>query len=314
MKPRWSIKAIIVIMAVVTGLWQGQARAELPRPRSGIASAKLRHLLSRSPRVRRSIKTPGSPWRPAKNHGLVKNQSLVGSKRLAAVGKMLKSGIRATGLGWMTQDHVWMGSSMSLGTAELVTLSEKATPFIRGMRWVGLAGAAGLTYTASRDLQQARSANERMDAVGDLAWGVEGLLYLAKPTSQLLGTVAQHVGIVGGFCQTAVGCRRIYQGIKQRNREKITLGALDVAGGLTWLAWDALAWENPLFIASYAGFMVAREAYDNRAELKAFGKKMGGRLRCAADYCRRQINRGVTRLGQLGDLLRPGKPSPVHPQ
>jgi len=205
----------------------------------------------------------------------------------------------------ITAQRVWLAGFISLGAAEIGATTATRVGLLRGMRGLGLVGGAGLTWSAVRDLRAAKTVNERMDALGDLAWGAEGLTYFAAPSSATMGTIAQGLGIAGGICQTAVGCRRIYQGFKQRDRSKIVLGALDVAGGLFWLGWDLAGWENPLFLAGVAGSMLLREGYANRDALKKMGKRTLAGVKCGFNRCKQGVARGARWARQgVGSTLR----------
>jgi len=140
--------------------------------------------------------------------------------------------------------------------------------------------------------------------------GRAGIDFAAKhPTLVRLGT---HLGVATSLGWTAYGCYGMYCGIKQRDRSKVVLGALDAAGGLAWFGIEVTATSNPYVLGGYLGLMGAREAYANREAIIGFGKKAAGAARCTAGRCARYAS-GVARSAQSGlrDLasgLRQGKP------
>ncbi len=172
-------------------------------------------------------------------------------------------------------------------------MASKTTPLISGLQRLGFWGGLGLTYSATRDLKKAKNASERMDAVGDLAWGLEGAFEFSPIFSGGLGKLAPIVGTIGGICQTGVGLRRMWRGVKQRDWCKVKLGGLDLASGVLWLAWDLFGVENPVTVCGFVGLMIGREVYANRAAI-------GASLSSGA----KKIKRGVRRTRARARLLR----------
>ena len=130
-----------------------------------------------------------------------------------------------------------------------------------------------------------------MDAANDLAWGTQGLLYLSSSANSLQ-TAALGLGIAGALTQTTVGILRIHKGITKGERPLIKLGALDVGGGLLWLGWDLIGWEQPLFIGSYVVLMIAREAYANKEamyRLRGRAAQLTRRAKAGCVECLRDV-------------------------
>ena len=177
-----------------------------------------------------------------------------------------------------TPKQVWLPSFIGLGAADIASISHKSSPLLRGIEIAGLAGAAGLVAVSIHDLKHAETMHDKMDAAGDLAWGVQGLLYLSS-LSPVVNTCAVGLGVVGAATQTTVGILRIKDGLAQQDLSMIKLGALDVGGGLLWIGWDLLAWEQPLFIGGYVLLMIGREAYASRNAVEAWPKKAQTSLR-----------------------------------
>jgi len=191
----------------------------------------------------------------------------------------------------------WAVASTTLGAAEATYIAPTTTPLLAGIQRLGFVGGAGLTLSAARDMRAAKTASERLDAAGDLAWGVEGMLEFSPVFSGATGKLAPWVGTVGGLCQTGVGLRRMWQGWRQRDWGKFKLGMLDTASGGLWLAWDFFGLENPAVVCGFVGLMVGREVYANRKAICAWGK----RTACTVG---KGIKRGVRRMRARARLFR----------
>jgi hypothetical protein len=177
-----------------------------------------------------------------------------------------------------TPKQVWLPSCIGLGAADIASVAHKSGPLLKGIEMVGLPGAAGLVAVSIHDLKKAETMHEKMDAGGDLTWGVQGLLYLSS-SAPAVSTCALGFGLVGAATQTTVGFKRIKDGLVQQDLSKIKLGALDVGGGLLWIGWDLLAWEQPLFIGSYVLLMIGREAYASRDVVETWPRRAQTSLR-----------------------------------
>ena len=182
---------------------------------------------------------------------LLEKAYVIARSRLANAARRMPSGHR-----------VWLPSFVSLGAADVASLSHSASPVLKGLEVVGAVGGAGLIATSLRDLNNAKTVEQKLDASSDFAWGAQGLLYLSSMPAATV--VAVGLGVAGAAAQTVVGLRRIKNGVVLRDRSMTTLGALDVGGGLLWLGWDLLGWEQPLIVGSYVLLMIGREAYANK--------------------------------------------------
>jgi hypothetical protein len=182
---------------------------------------------------------------------LLERAYLASRSKVARVGKKMPSG-----------NKVWLPSFVSLGAADVASVSAGPTPALMGLKVLGVAGGAGLLVTSLADLKKAKTVEQLLDAAGDLAWGAQGLLTLASSPRAAVAAVG--LGIVGAAAQTAAGVQRIRTGIVRGDRSVATLGVLDLGGGLLWLGWEILGWDQPLFVGSYVVLMVGREAYANR--------------------------------------------------
>jgi hypothetical protein len=117
------------------------------------------------------------------------------------------------------------------------------------------------------DLLRAGSAEEVLDAGGDLAWGAQGISYMTV-SSPTITTLTTGLGFVGAVVQMSAGVLRIQRGVRTKDAHDVKLGALDVGGGILWAALDVAAWGNPLVLGSYVVLMVGREAYANKDALR----------------------------------------------
>jgi hypothetical protein len=246
------------------------------------------------------------PLRPSKvqQSGIKAQARATGEARAGSTKRSwgwLKRGVRlgvptSVGLSRLLRSEtgLWATSSATLGAAESTYLASTTTPLLSGIQRLGFVGGVGLTYSAVRDIRSAKTWNERLDAGGDLAWGVEGMLEFSPVLGEKLGAFAPIVGTIGGVCQLGSGLKRIWTGARERDWCKVKLGALDAASGGLWLAWDLFGIENPLVVGGFIGLMVGREAYANRKEIAAFGKKVGKKM--AKGFC--NARSCMTRLGQ----------------
>jgi hypothetical protein len=201
--------------------------------------------------------------------------------------RRLLSDLSATG---PSKNSLWLSSFITLGLADVASLSQKTSPLLQTLQPLGLAGAAGILATSLYDLKTVKTVEQRMDAANDLAWGVQGLLYLSS-SSSVVQKLSTTLGFAGALTQTTVGIMRIQQGLKEHDRSKVTLGVLDLSGGMLWMGWDLLAWEQPLFVGSYVVLMVAREAYANKEILGELGAKTKKRVQKAYGHCEEHLNR-----------------------
>jgi tetratricopeptide (TPR) repeat protein len=180
---------------------------------------------------------------------------------------------------------LWLPSFVALAIADAVSIiPHQASILLTISQLAGLAGAAGLIVASIDDLRRAERFDQKMDAGSDLAWGTQGLLYLYSSSTVVSG-LSRGLGIFGATVQTTIGFLRIQKGLNERNGSLIKLGGLDLGGGLLWLCWDLLGWDQPLFIAGYVLLMIWREVYANRQTFSAWGQRAGkmGQRECQAE-------------------------------
>ena len=183
--------------------------------------------------------------------------------------------------------RIWLPSFLGLGATDIAFSSSRVTRAAKGLAVVGAAGGAGLIAASSLDLWHAKTPEEFLDASGDLAWGGQGLSYLAASPATALIT---GLGLVGAAAQMSAGVMRIARGVSLRDPQALKLGGLDLGGGILWAALDVAGWSNPFVLGSYVVLMVGREAYANKDALKKSWSSKVKRLR---------------RFGQLDQLVEP---------
>jgi hypothetical protein len=205
---------------------------------------------------------------------------------------------------WLTEDRAWVASTTGLVIGESTYGATKMSPLLQGIRGLGIVGALGLTVHGAHSLFKAKTTNHRLDAIGDLAWGIEGVTNLGFPGSAAISNFGIGVGVVGGMCQAAVGCRRISQGIKEHKRDKIVLGALDLASGALWVGWNFGSF-HPAIYGSYIALTLGREAWAHKDQLKALGQKVKAKTECALGTCKRAASTALAGLREkVGSPLR----------
>jgi hypothetical protein len=166
---------------------------------------------------------------------------------------------RATG-------RIWLPSFLGLGATDIAFSSSRISRAAQGLALVGAAGGAGLIAASSLDLWHAKTPEEVLDASGDLAWGAQGLSYIAavpEATRFVAG-----LGLVGAAAQMSAGVMRIARGVSLRDPQALKLGGLDLSGGILWAALDVAGWSNPVVLGTYVVLMVGREAYANKDALR----------------------------------------------
>ena len=170
------------------------------------------------------------------------------------------------------------GSLLVTSTSGLMHLTRAAGPL--GGPITGI-GAVGLGYTSIRDLRRAKTAEKRIEAAHGLAWSMQGLTGLGhalqskaawlKPTSQVLG-------VAGGTLQVGIGLHRLVSGIKERSRERIVLGALDMGGGVCWAA-SACALATPWTLGGFVALTTVRMGYEHRDKIKAAAGRLKNKIK-----------------------------------
>jgi hypothetical protein len=162
--------------------------------------------------------------------------------------------------------RIWLPSFLGLGATDIAYSSSRISRAAKGLALVGAAGGAGLIAASSLDLWHAKTPEELLDASGDLAWGAQGLSYIAAAPATARLVVG--LGLVGAAAQMSAGVMRIVRGVSLRDKQALKLGGLDLSGGILWAALDVAGWSNPLVLGSYVVLMVGREAYANKDALR----------------------------------------------
>jgi hypothetical protein len=189
-----------------------------------------------------------------------------GGEAVASVGRSGAQSRSAT-------NPAYVPSIVALSAADFAAASPSLSRLASAIGIVGMAGGAGLIFTSMHEFRRADSAEKKLDAANNLAWGTQGLLYLA-PTSRWAVLSGEGLGFAGAFMQTAVGLRRLQRGVATNDRNMFNVGLFDTVGGLLWLGWDLVGWQQPVLVALYTLLMIGREAYANKAALTALGRKL----------------------------------------
>jgi hypothetical protein len=162
--------------------------------------------------------------------------------------------------------RIWLPSFVGLGATDIAFSSSRISRAAKGLAVVGAAGGAGLIASSTVDLWHAKTPEEFLDASGDLAWGAQGVSYLAAAPAAARFVTA--LGLIGAAAQMSAGVMRIARGVSLRDAQALKLGGLDLGGGILWAALDVAGWSNPIALGSYVVLMVGREAYANRDALR----------------------------------------------
>jgi len=215
-------------------------------------------------------------------------------------------------------EAIWLGSFVTLGAVDVISLGSLSPRLLSTLGVLGIAGGAGLVATSAHDLRHAVDPYLEIDAASDIAWGVQGLLYLSRSAAAQAASVV--LGLAGAAAQTSVGVLRIRRGLRSSQAAEVKLGVLDLGGGLLWLGWDLIGWSQPIFIGTYVVLMVGREAYANKRLATALGGTLAEEAQRALTdvasgagaVCREAADLVVGVRGaaaRLRDLLRPGPAS-----
>jgi hypothetical protein len=175
--------------------------------------------------------------------------------------------------------RIWLPSFITLGAADVALSTNTFARSAKCLGIVGAVGGAGLVVSSATDLWHAETAEEVLDATGDLAWGVQGISYLTAAPATAVMTAG--LGFVGAVVQMSAGLLRITQGIRVRDPHTVKLGTLDVGGGMLWAALDVASWGNPLVLGTYVVLMVGREAYASKEALRKSWRSPPRLLRAA---------------------------------
>jgi hypothetical protein len=160
---------------------------------------------------------------------------------------------------------VWLPSFLALGWADVAIASRLSRTTV-GLEAVGAVGGAGLVAAATMNLWRARTSEERLDAVADLAWGVQGFSYVTGAAR--IASLTTAMGFVGAAARVSVGALRIRSGIRERDTQAVKLGTLDLGAGILWAALDVAGLGHPVVLGGYVVMMVGREAYANRDAIR----------------------------------------------
>ena len=181
----------------------------------------------------------------------------------------------------------------AIGAADAALPAVTSSMSILGLELVGGLGGAGLMAVSALDLKNAKTTDERLDAINSLAWGTQAIFYLSSAASAHAAAVG--FGLAGAATQAVVGVRRIREGMAEGDRRLTQLGALDLGSGAVWFAGTAFSW--PLFLGAYALLMIGREAYVNDEAVRKV-------LQAAKNELRQELASARGAVAETADLLR----------
>jgi hypothetical protein len=147
---------------------------------------------------------------------------------------------------------------------------------------VSLVGSIGLGINGTTELITSKSAEGRLNGSHKLAWSAQ----LMSGAGLVAGhgwvrSASAKLGIAGGAIQTAIGGYRIFSGIRNKNRSRTFLGALDLGAGTCWMA-TACGIGGMAAVGGFAAFtagIAGHWAYNNRGRIKGFLADLGHRLK-----------------------------------
>lgn len=215
--------------------------------KSGKVSSKVGNVLKRYKELKQEQNKGNLPWWGELadvchvQADIVEGLGMTGAIHGASI---IGSGIGAIGLG-------------SLGVTEIKKgLLEKDNLKVIGGTSAILAGAAS-----------------GADFIGNMIEG-HGLLG-AKGTaiSGITGTAAQVFGVAHGTIDIALGGRQVIKGIKEKNRDSIIKGGLDIGIGSTMIMGSAGIGGAPMVFA-LGGLFVTQLAYTHRNVIAEAGKEI----------------------------------------
>lgn len=147
---------------------------------------------------------------------------------------------------------------------------------------VSVAGSIGLGISGTKELIHSKSAEGRLNGSHKIAWSAQLLSGAGLLAAHgWVRTASSKLGIAGGAIQTAIGGYRIVTGLKNKNRSRALLGALDLGAGTCWMA-TAAGVGGVAAVGGFAAFtagIAGHWAYNNKGRIKTFLGDLGDRLR-----------------------------------
>ncbi len=265
---------LVVTSLTLAALIPGQARAErrasvAPNQQRGQAAhqvkrGRLRRMAGAMGRtVTRPFKAMGRGTRTLYRHA--KARSVSSYNRLQDVQPS-------------TVRNFSTGSLLVSSTGGLMQLTRVAGPLAGPITGIG---SFGLGYMSIRDLRRAKTTEKRIEAAHGLAWSMQGLTslgYALQSKAAWLQPTSKVLGIAGGTLQAGIGLHRLASGIKNRSRERIVLGALDIGGGACWAA-SACALATPWTLGGFVALTTVRMGYEHRDKIKAAAHKLKDKVK-----------------------------------
>jgi len=160
----------------------------------------------------------------------------------------------------------------------LLSLSIKTLPYLTA---IGAAGAFGLTAVSVAGLAMSDKPSERVDHAASAGWGIQSGLQMsarALNAGKVLTGLTVGLGVAGGILETGLGVKRIIDGIKAKDKQKLTLGILDITTGVTWALSSALI-PPPFGPMLFIGAAMTKMGYMHRHALKGTAKQAASKVK-----------------------------------
>jgi hypothetical protein len=160
-------------------------------------------------------------------------------------------------------------------------------------------GALGLGALGFMEIKEGLSKKDNLKVIG----GTSAILAGAASGADFLGNMIEGHGLMGvnghaisGIAETSgkvfgiahgtvdvlLGGREVIHGIKEKNRDKIIDGALDIGIGST-MVMGALGIGGAPVAVALGGFFVTKLAYNHREVIKEAGKDILGNMKKSGD-------------------------------
>ncbi|MCD4786039.1 MAG: hypothetical protein K8T10_19640 [Candidatus Eremiobacteraeota bacterium] len=178
-------------------------------------------------------------------------------------------------------------------STNVLAYSTLALPYISVF---GAVGALGLTAVSVAGLKSSKNQAEIADRAASAGWGIQTSLQMAVKAFKMGKTatkIAAGLGVVGGVLETGLGIKRVIDGKKTGDKEKIKIGLLDIATGVTWAVSSALI-PPPLGSALFIGAALLKTGYMNKEKVKKSAVKIAGKIK---GWVEKKINDPFKNIG-----------------
>jgi len=163
-------------------------------------------------------------------------------------------------------------------STNVLTYSMHALPYISAF---GAAGALGLTAVSVAGLTKSKNHTEMVDRAASASWGIQAGLQTSVKAFHLGKTatkIAAGLGVVGGVLETGLGIKRVIDGKKSGDKEKLKIGLLDIGTGVTWAISSAFI-PPPFGSILFLGAALLKTGYINRKAVKKASGKIARKIK-----------------------------------